>query len=124
MSTIQQLINARQRKREANPWAAHLQDKLTRCYIRESYRLARELDEWPTQAVAARILYLNRAQIVRRIEKGLLESNGMTGRLCRVNPASFVQELHELIEKEELMFHRPRKRRNRRIVARGRKNSS
>ena len=128
MTTIQQLAKTLQRDREANPRVARLKDKLHNCYVRETYRLVRKLLEWPTQAMVARVLYVDRAQIGRRIEKGLLKSNEMTGRLCRIDPASFVQELHELTKNKEIMFHWLRKRRNRRIVAtsvaRGRKNSS
>lgn len=93
MMTIQQLIKARQRDREADPRAARLQDRLNQRDLLETYRLVLELIDWPTQAVIGRLLDVDRAQIGRWIKKGKVRSNGMTGSLCRVDLSSFTPEL-------------------------------
>lgn len=48
-------------------------------------------DEWPRQAKVAAGLSLSRPQIKRLIEAGELQSNGLSGHDCRVDPASVLK---------------------------------
>ncbi len=76
------------RQQQANPEAARLRHRLAELWVRLIHMdLAREMD-WLTQSQAAEYLGVHRAQIHRAIKKGKLETNGLTGHACRVNPAS------------------------------------
>ena len=76
------------RRQQANPEAARLRHRLTDLSIRLSLMdLAWDMD-WFIQSQAAEYLGVHRGQIHRAIRNGKLESNGLTGHRCRVNPAS------------------------------------
>lgn len=93
MPTFKEVVEAIEKERRANPKMARLKDENVHMYLRETYRKVREWLEWPTQAEAARVLDMHRAQVGRWIKEGKLRSNGMTGHQCRVDPVSVFQEL-------------------------------
>jgi hypothetical protein len=57
---------------------------------KERHSEVREDENWPNQTKTARILELERYKVNRLIKKGVLKTNGKSGRDCRVNPASIV----------------------------------
>jgi predicted DNA-binding protein (UPF0251 family) len=85
---IEQIIEDRKR---AIPEAFELrrQNRLLREKV-EYLEILRFVD-WLTQAQAARVLGVHRGQICRAVKRGKLETNGLTGWLCRINPQSLVK---------------------------------
>ncbi len=46
---------------------------------------------WPTQSEAARFVSVHPAQINRAIKRGKIDTNGQSGRECRVEPVSLLK---------------------------------
>ncbi len=47
--------------------------------------------KWPTQSEAAEFMSVHRAQINRAIKRGKIDTNGQSGRECRVEPVSLLK---------------------------------
>ena len=95
MPTITQIAAHLRQERVDNPRLARLQDQLAEYHLRDTYRLFKEMAEWPTAAEAARAADVHRGQISRLVKNGTLHTNGGEGQLRRIDPVSLIEYILE-----------------------------
>jgi len=106
MATLSELKELAQKRREANPEAAQLRQRLAKLIVKNEIKKLIQNAAWPTQSEAAKFLDIHRGTICRAIAEGKLETNGLKGRLCQIDPVSLLKFHKEREQRENAKIER------------------